>query len=379
MIRIMTNPREMTLKQQEILDAMCTHRLFTQSGRYPEMLRYLAEHSFPSTQENREARKGEVLRDKFYNGQPSGDTNVRRDIGYLRLKVKKYADTPEGRQQPEKLLIVEPGASDIYLVTFVRNVEAARELENFWGPHIQSDAVTTIVYTEPYFFHDESQRIWTRCLAINDETGKPPKFLPPGKFKPAYNYVPTGEVRSLLGISSWLGGKTVVVNYEVFHNNATYEDIPQSNLVLLGAPRCNPIMRLLQKGITRSFHYFMGDAWIDARNRKPSEKRPFEDSKMEGDDNGQLIHVLVTRLCHPADKRLWVTVITADHTRAAQKVCEVLTDNNQFKKLSITPDKLNREGCQLIFRAEVFGDETQVRSLELIETWTPAPPAKAAS
>lgn len=373
----MTNPREMTFKQQEILDAMCTHRLFAKSARYPHLLRYLAEHSFPSTPENRELRKGEVLRDKFYNGQPSGDTNVRRDIGYLRLKAKEYADTPEGRKQADKLIIVEPGASDVYLVTFVRNVEVARELEMFWGPHIQSDEATTIIYTEPYFFHDADQRIWARCLAINDETGELPEFLQPGKFKPAYNYVPTGEVRSLLGIAAWLLKQRVVLTYEVFHSSAIYEDIPQSNLILLGAPRCNPIMRLLQKGVTRSFHYFMGDAWIDVRNRQPSEQIPFEDSKMQGDDNGQLIHVLVTRLCHPADKSLWVTVITADHTRAAQKVCEVLTDNDEFKRLPITPETLSREGCQLIFRAEVWGDETQVRSLELIETWTPKRPQTA--
>jgi hypothetical protein len=362
----MTNPREMTAKQKEILNAMRSDARFR--GRLGDILQHLADYSFPSTAKNRQQRKSIVIGTHFYPGEHS-DSNVRRDIGTLRNRAKEYSAQSTFS---EALVILAGGTTskeDVYLVTFVPNAHAEKGLEVFWGPYLQSDCATTLVYTEPLFYHDVKQRIWARSLAHNKHTGSSPAFLPQGNFKPAYSYIPHGELHALLEIRQWLKQRAKApVEHRTFHH-AEYSDIPSTNLILLGPPRCNPIMERVQKRDHRAFHYFTDENWIDVRGRASSEQRPFQDSQMESDEI-QTVFALVTRSRHPADSAWVVTSIASDHTRAVKKVSDTLVNQSEFRKAIIRPERLRRDEFQLVFRVEVWGDdEAQERSLKLVEAW----------
>jgi hypothetical protein len=189
-----------------------------------------------------------------------------------------------------------------------------------------------------------------------------------GDFSPARNYVPVGEFRAILGLTKWFARHKVAVDSKAFHH-AEYDDIPKVNLILLGPPRCNPIMSLLQ----RRFHYQMQDSSIRVKSPTRTELNCFQDSIADegiGDyECAQAVHVLVTRLPHPADKSLTVTSIASDHTRAILRVCEVLTNEPELASLLKNPNSRSCETFQMVFKTEVFGGDALARSVELIKTW----------
>jgi hypothetical protein len=359
----------MTHSQQKILDAMCSHRLFSIGDRYARILRYLAKHSFPNSAENRKKRTAIAIWGHFYEATTASETNVRRDLGILRERAAKYAEI-SGYE--EALLILGRGNAEsnqeINRVTFVKNLRE-QNLGKFWAPYLNRKSPASIVYTEPLFFHDIKQRLWARDLSINDDREAHRFALrDQGDFSPARNYIPVGEFRAILGLTEWFARHKVTVDPKAFHH-AEYDDIPKVNLILLGPPRCNPIMSLLQ----RRFHYQMQDSSISVKSPARTELNRFQDSIADeniGDYEGaQAIHVLVTRLPHPADRSLTVTSIASDHTRAILRVCEVLTNETELASLIQKPDLRSYDTFQMIFKTEVFGGDALARSVELIETW----------
>ena len=337
--------------------------------RHARMLRYLAQYSFPNSAENRKKRTAMEIYRHFYEASTASETNVRRDLKMLRERAAKYAEI-SGYE--EALLIIGRGNAesdqDINRVTFVKNLRE-QNLGKFWAPYLNRNLPTSIVYTEPLFFHDIKQRLWARDLSINDdrEAHRFP-WRNQGNFTPARNYVPVGEFRAMLGMTDWFARHKVVVNCKAFHH-VEYDDIPKVNLILLGPPRCNPIMSLLQ----RRCHYQMQDSSISVKSPARTELNRFQDSiadeNIEDYEGAQTIHVLVTRLPHPADRSLTVTSIASDHTRAILRVCEVLTNEPELASLIHKPDLRSYDTFQMIFKTEVFGGDALARSVELVKTW----------
>jgi hypothetical protein len=287
----------------------------------------------------------------------------------LRIKAEEYART-EGRKFNEKV-IINPGGSgeDSYLVIFVPNPRSTPVLESFWGPHLRVDETTTIIYTEPFFFHDTHQRIWIRFLDVNYPSERRPTFLKKnGQFVDAYGYVPTGEMHAVLGMYKWLSERKVPVDHLAVHDEDDGH-LPKTNIVLFGSARSSPMMRLLQSD-SGFFHYSLGNQWIDVRPSKNgvADAERILDREPEGAHNTRHVHALVTRSRHP-DGRHLVTTIAANHTRAVQRMFEVLIDGDALHDVVSSEIVNGREHFQFIFEIEVWGRESQTGGLKLVRTW----------
>ncbi len=164
-----------------------------------------------------------------------------------------------------------------------RQLEAARrdvptpELATVWGPFLSSGVDTFLVFGSPLFFAGgEGNNLFLRFSPINDAN----RLLTDPNFQklqqrfgplsgPRYDYALMGDSIALQRLTAFFGraGRKLAA---IPAHQAAWESIREGNIIFLGAPRMNPLLKSLPG--SRDFEWD-SDQNIVNRNPQPGEER----------------------------------------------------------------------------------------------------------
>jgi len=165
-----------------------------------------------------------------------------------------------------------------------RQVEAAkppvteREFDLIWRQFLAPETPTFVVFGSPLFFNSRQAGFFLRRHVLND----PANFQSDDNFRllqervgplegPRYDYAEMGETIALQRLTAFFGrrGKTLTA---LPAHVATWESIKDGNLIFLGAPRMNPLLRKLP--VEQDFEWG-ADNNIYNRNPQPGEEQTY--------------------------------------------------------------------------------------------------------
>lgn len=175
----------------------------------------------------------------------------------IRERLRQYFEN-EGRLEPYRLMIPKGR----YRATFE---EVQRDtttaivddpalcLKLFWEPYLQANAQNVILHTEPLFFRDDRSDTYVRNWYVNDRSraeeelcAHDPETAKRG-MSPCFHYLSTGEVYTVLALARLFQQ----LHAPLDTRNArlsTWNEVRQSNLILLGCTHTNSFMDTLQCG-----------------------------------------------------------------------------------------------------------------------------------
>jgi hypothetical protein len=154
----------------------------------------------------------------------------------------------------------------------------AADRSPIWGPILASPADVAIVFGSPLFFENEQKRFYLRQYDVNDPVNrfKLPEFQTLDRLlgplsEPRYMYAQMGDVYCLHQLGAFLGrhGKQTRA---IPAFQANWDAIKNSNLIVIGPARMNPILERLP--IQLDFE-FQPDFYVTNRRPQPGEKTSY--------------------------------------------------------------------------------------------------------
>ena len=140
----------------------------------------------------------------------------------------------------------------------------------FWGPFFSDQAPNYVVFGSPMFFSSDRLGLFLRRPSLND----PNNFLPDPRFKelqdsfgplggPRFDYAEMGDALALQRLTLFFGRRGGTLTALPAHS-ATWDSIKAGNIIFLGTPRMNPLLRKLP--VEKDFEWGADDKIY---NRKP--------------------------------------------------------------------------------------------------------------
>lgn len=155
---------------------------------------------------------------------------------------------------------------------------AEREFAPVWRQFLAPETPTFVVFGSPLFFNSRQAGFFLRRHVLNDPTS----FRSDDNFRllqervgplegPRYDYAEMGNTIALQRLTAFFGrrGKTLTA---LPAHVATWESIKDGNLIFLGAPRMNPLLRKLP--VEQDFEWG-ADNNIYNRNPQPGEQQTY--------------------------------------------------------------------------------------------------------
>jgi hypothetical protein len=313
------------------------------------------------------------------------DGSVQARVANHRLReslLYHFNKTLDGRREPERLtflpksaaLVLEPNRLDLSYV------------EHFWDAHCvgrPAGETLTIIYTEPLFFFDKTNRTYVRFLDINSEARVSEEVLAKAKARlkaddlvASFHYQPSGEIGARNLLLAWFRNYDVVerqrmtVESKASRLCASDGALRNGNVVLLGNRRTNTFIRELQAER-------MTDAeppLITIEDHTVRLKNPARDQSW--DDTPRRAYAIVSRMRNMFGGM--ATMIAANHGRAAEKVADFLTSETSLKKLydkyELTREESLPQSFQVLFGVDIFDFDTPVAAtVEESSLAAPAP------
>ncbi|MBI5084121.1 MAG: hypothetical protein HZB13_05930 [Acidobacteria bacterium] len=251
------------------------------------------------------------------------------------------------------------------------SAEGREAFQKFWSPYLQNGAETTIVFTSPLFFRDAQYR-YVRDIHVNNEQQKDKLGAVLGadniaEWAPSRHYYSAGEVESVLKILSCLHEEGAHVRCRAIDSEDQLPERHDNHLIAIGSGRTNWYLDDQQAGL----HFIVNQTHVEVEGSTIT----YSDGS---DVHGRLIkHAVLTRRPSYHDG-IAVTLIAANHGRAAEGVAEYLTTGRDLvdlvERLAGTgelPDKF-----QALFRVTLPARRTRelVTNVEVIAVW-PGPAA----
>ncbi len=263
---------------------------------------------------------------------PKLDPIVRVSFSGIRERLLSFYGA-EG--QSEALRLTIPKGE--YRAVFEHNETEAGNKQGafaaFWGDYLNPQTPNLLLFVETLFFRDDKGS-YVRNIYVNDPkqgTDAVAKALPEidvSRFRPSYNFVPAGEVHTLLAIKASFDAANVFIE----PRNArfvTWSDIKDSNLVLIGSTRTHPFIASLSDAAP----FVLEERQI--RNTQPAPGEPatyqgreFVDGNLERTSE----YALITRRPAPVGEGT-ITMITANHGRAIEGGADYLTRVDRLASL----------------------------------------------
>jgi len=344
-----------TQAQEQLLNRILSSRQFEHAHMLKRVLVYLVERS----------RRGDPPKEYEIAvhalGRPESfdarmDPIVRVSVTSIRNRLAAYFAT-EGRHESLRLTIPKGQ----YRVQFGRAeasepVSAPMALSRLWAPYFSRRAANIIVYTEPLFFRD-NRGYFFRDLYTNDPAAAPQvqEMLSRcglGSFEPAFHYLSTGEVHCLLSLSRMFHEIGVPVETRS-SRVASWNELRQANLILLGSPRTNPFISTLQGDEP----FFVASDRIENRHPLPGQQSCYAGSRrQDGNLPRRTDFAVVTRRPALVPGRA-VTTIAANHGKAIEGAGHFLTLEDQVGSLlhamGLDADSEVPEYFQVLMRVEM--------------------------
>ncbi len=337
-----------------LLNRILASPQFLQAASLQRILRFLFEHAgqegAPSAKEY-EIAVVAINRPPLFD--PKVDSIVRVSIASIRQRLQAYFEN-EGRNErwsleiPKgeyRLRFVETRSSDL-------NSEPAADgaaLRRFWDPYLTNSRANLLLFTELLCFRD-SEGNFFRNLHANDlsEAKREMGRRLPDSLKdavPTFHFVSGGEVQAVVLLTQ--GFHEMQASLQVKNSrSASWTDIQNSNLVVVGCARANSFVRNLQSGEK----LLVRDHYIEDCEAADGVASRYECSRfLCGSLERVSDYALVTRRRGPADGTC-VTLIgltIAGHLKGPRSFCFVMTRWASFLKCSLPQDSL----CPSIFRS----------------------------
>ena len=298
----------------------------------------------------------------------------RTAISRLRAALDDYFDnTTDGRREEYRIEI--PEGTTPYGIDLVKNRLRLGNVERFWDAHCinRSDEDSILIlYTEPLFFWNEKGRYFIRFLDINEELNQPDQLQPKvriaaskapvsSELLPSFNYQPGGEIGARNRIAECLRQlksiqrRSILVEPKPSREFVNDDKVWSMNVVVLGNQRTSLIFKTLQEGC----QILIGPQSITS-SLKGSQPEYFDGpyvGALQGDDKKRHAYAVVTRRRN-RDPSGVVTLIGANHGRAAEKVAEFITDDARlgyfYREHGIAPDCALPEVFQILFRVDIL-------------------------
>ena len=307
----------------EELERILASPAFAQSQRLSRFLRFTVEQFIQGEGDKlKEYHLGTAVFDKDETFDPRTDPIVRVEAGRLRAKLREYYDK-DGRNDPISIDLPKGGYVPIIqkrpspggkgadaavtraavprrtvllvaalllaaLSTFWASLEfrqnqalrsqmdAAKsqlpspEFSPVWRPFVAPGSKNFAIFGSPIFFADPQHKLFVRSHLINDTANLPanPQFralqdLLGPLSAPRYDYTLMRDAVALHRLTSFLVRSGASLTALAAHESV-WDSIQDGNIIFLGAPRMNPLMRRLP--VQEDFEW---DADQNIRNRRP--------------------------------------------------------------------------------------------------------------
>ncbi|MBZ5625887.1 MAG: hypothetical protein LAQ69_45440 [Acidobacteriia bacterium] len=311
---------------QRVLASEC----FCNSDTMRRLLSYMAARTLShNVQELKEYTIGIELDGKPSSYDPQKDASIRVQIGRLRQKLEEYyqaegsgdpyrLELPKGRfailfhknegQQPSiaparraaqftpvrivlAAALVLLAASMSWTILLWRKVDmletrvaapqaaANRDFAALWSGFFNLAVPNMLVFGSPPFFASPKQGLFVRMYRYpdpNDPRSSPDFQGLEGKLGPLagprFDYASMGDAIGAQRLSEFFGSHRFALHALPAHL-AVWETIQDDNLIFLGAPRMNPLLRRLP--IQPDFE-FGADEFIHNHNPHPGEQSVYE-------------------------------------------------------------------------------------------------------
>jgi hypothetical protein len=337
--------------QIQLRDQLLRSPAFRPSSRMRELLGFLFERSLQGTN-----TPESVIRRELY--PDAGDTSrVRVAMHSLRKQLHRYFEN-EGRACQFKVQLVSGNG---YRLEIVPNQPIPEDpVKRLWQPYLSTGERNRLIFGQPVFFHD-NEHTYIRDVRVNN----PEKFSGLGKKRlaPSYHYLARGEVMAALAITRMLAAHGSNVEIGSAHETAAWSETRENNLILIGSPSTNFLIRDMQASET----YQLSAEGV----RAGSGDRSYLDSVANKAGNIALEkYAILTRRPGFSGDRC-VTIISANHAQACEGVAEFLTHRSCIRLFEVL--KIGGVGpvprhFQVIFRTRVLKErgETDVLDVELV-------------
>lgn len=359
--------------QRDLLTAILLSRHFSQTLTLGPILNYVCQETANSDRSLKEYQIAtEVLR-RSASFDPKLDPVVRVSMKSIRERLQAYF---ENEGEYESVCLVIPKGK--YRAEFIENQSAKHPKplphvsasRRFWAPYLVPGQASIILHTEPLFFRD-GWETYVRNLYVNDPANgtrllmeKLPEFRAKA-FEPTFHYLDSGEVHSMFLLMQFFhgfGSTLSVRNSRI----ASWNEMGQANLVLIGCTRTNRFMDMLQE----HNEFIITDDEIRNLSPRAGEERSYRgeryyDSKLPRYKE----YVLITR--RPgASQSSMVTMIASNHGRAVEGAASHLTIERKVSQL-ISRMNLGEEGelprrLQLLLRVEMIDLDDEIVDVDYV-------------
>jgi hypothetical protein len=357
---------------EQLLRRILTSRQFAHADSLKRILRFLADRSAdPAALPPKEYDIAVNAMGRPDSFDPRTDPIVRVSLGSVRERLQSYFGT-EGRQ--EKIWMEIPlGQYRLVFSEAPRESRPAKRSANalarFWRPYFSGNAANIIVYTEPLFFRDDQGRYF-RDWNINSLPGGqdeiPNRFtgVTADEVRPVFHYLSAGEMHCLLSMTRMFHELNIPVETRN-SRNATWHELSQSNLILLGSPRTNQFLESLQG----DYPLLTGTDCIYYRSAK--KKRVYKGTRYQDGRLPRMTeYAVVTRRPGLVAGRA-VTIIAANHGRAIEGAGHLLTLNDKVQELigqmHVKPNNELPAGFQMLMQVDTLNVDDEVTAVECIE------------
>jgi hypothetical protein len=365
--------------ERELLNRVLGSRYFRKAPSLKSLLTYVCEHSTEpgqgSLSEYEIATRALARRADF---DPSIDPIVRIDIARIRERLAHYF-TAEGSNESLQLQIPKGEYRAVFYEKAARHWGTDREevksfaLERFWQPYLIGRPDNLLVYSEllflagpaglcvrNVFLNDPQDLTSTAWFRNNDNRGIP--------FRPAYHYVSSGEMRCALQICHMFSRLGVVLYPQALHA-CDWRRRAQANLIILGNPRVNSLLRLYQDPIRRARGLVHERDGVHDLNPAPGEPTEFPGTCWSPNHGFPwTAWVLVSRVPNIVPGGV-VTLVSADCGGAMKAAGDYLTSEtavaNIMQRFNTRSDASIPLWFQFLLEVRLQGSDQEVRDTRL--------------
>jgi len=268
----------------------------------------------------------------------------------MRTELRKYFDD-KGRNEQWRVKI----AKGTYQLLFEDNLpDSHAAVSRLWEPYLSAGARPMATYSEALFFRADSNYVYVRDTSCNDPSGRSrvTRHFPDHKTKDllaSYHYHSAGEVMSMFNFIGLFDNFGRSLPVRVTQKRCYAEEFGDKDLILVGSARINECVGQLQEG----YGFNIEDGHIRNFTPKDGELVKYED---EPPAKGKRIRkfALLTRRPN-LDRGRTLTMIAANHGRAAQAVSKYLTKEAEVGELlsQISEDAQVPAAFQAVFEVRI--------------------------
>lgn len=246
--------------------------------------------------------------------------------------------------------------------------EASDQFRKFWDPYFKATESPWIVFTSPLFFRDPQYR-YIRDIFVNEESKKKKleSVLGKGRSKtwvPSRHYLSAGEVFALLRLLCAFRDRGLKVKYAVVGHMEDFQQGHDVNLISIGSGRTNWHINLhLTSG-----PFVLRESWIDIKLGNKFIKLHDTDETLYLKRYALLVREPYTH------QGLVITMIGANHGRAAEGVADFITREQELKEITslLTVSDTLPNTFQALFEVDVARakGESQIKATHLLMLWS---------